>query len=151
MLLLSSAWCIPHLGVSCADLNSNSIGAIAHNTNSDSSNHNSSSSSTMLLLHHHSMLQSGHHIGFPPATSHTSTAESWDTSPASASCPRKAIHHELNHPWSINRGALDHGLVVPTTPPWMRSPREKKLWQVHFTSTNILLSYYLIMEHHMTF
>jgi hypothetical protein len=40
--------------------------------------------------------------------------------------PSKAICHELQHLWSISRGALHHGLATPTTPLWMRSPREKK-------------------------
>jgi hypothetical protein len=66
VLLLNTAWCIPHLGVSCADLNSSSIKAVAHNTNSGSSNRNSSSSSlTVLLLHLRSRRPLGH-----PAASH---------------------------------------------------------------------------------
>jgi hypothetical protein len=132
VLLLSTAWCIPNLGVSYADLNSSSIGAITHNTTSSSSSrfNSSSSNSTVLLPHCHSTLQSSHHSKLPPATFHATTTGSWDTSPASASCPSKTTHHKLRHPWSINKGAnrgiLHHGLAAPTTPPWMRSPREKK-------------------------
>jgi hypothetical protein len=49
VLLQSTAWYIPHLGVSCVDHNSSRIGAIAHNSNSgnSSSNSHSSSSSTV--------------------------------------------------------------------------------------------------------
>jgi hypothetical protein len=120
VLLLSTAWCIPHSQDSCADLNNSSIGAITHNTNSGSSSRNnssSSSSSTMLLLHRHSGLQLGHHNRLPPAAFRASIEESWDTSLASVACPSKAIYHELRHPWSISRGALHHALAVPTTPP----------------------------------
>jgi hypothetical protein len=133
VLLLSTAWCIPHQGVSCADLNSSSIGAITHNTNNGSTSHssnNSNNSSTVLLLHHCSRLQSGHHNRPPTAVFRASTMETWDISPVSASCQSKAIHHELWQLWSTSRGAhrgfLHHGLVMPTTPPWMRSPQEKK-------------------------
>jgi hypothetical protein len=70
VLLQSTAWCIPQLGVSCIDHNSNRIGAIAHNSNRDNSNSNShnsnnNSSSTVPLLHRHSRLPSGHHNSFP--------------------------------------------------------------------------------------
>jgi hypothetical protein len=51
VLLLCTAWCIPHLRVSCADLTNSSIGRTVHNTNNGSSSRNSSSSSTVLLLH----------------------------------------------------------------------------------------------------
>jgi hypothetical protein len=134
VLLLSTAWCIHHKGVSCADHNSSRIGEIAHNTNNGNSssnnrNNSSSSSSTVLLLHHHNSLQSGHHNSFPPIAFHAAAAEKCDTSLTSASCPSNATLHELWHPWSINKGAnrgvLHHGLAVPTTPPWMRFPREK--------------------------
>jgi hypothetical protein len=55
VLLRSTTWCIPHLGVSCADFNSSSIGEITRNTNSGSSNQNSNSNcSVVLLLHLHS-------------------------------------------------------------------------------------------------
>jgi hypothetical protein len=33
MLLLSTTWCIPYLGVSCADCSNSRIGAITHNSN----------------------------------------------------------------------------------------------------------------------
>jgi hypothetical protein len=72
VLLLSTAWCLPHLGVSCADLNNSSIGATAHNTSSGSSSHNSSSSLVVLLLHIHSRWPLEHHNSLPPATFHTS-------------------------------------------------------------------------------
>jgi hypothetical protein len=54
VLLPSTAWCIPHLGVICVGHNSNRIGAITHNSNrgnfsSNSRNNNSSNSSTVLL------------------------------------------------------------------------------------------------------
>jgi hypothetical protein len=132
VLLLSTTWCIPCLGVNCADLNSSSIGAIACNTSSCSPNRNSSSSNslTVLLLHLYSRLPSSHHSSFPPATSHASTIGKWDTLLMNAASPSKATHHELRHPWSINRGAnrviLHHGLAAPTIPPWMRSLQEKK-------------------------
>jgi hypothetical protein len=67
VLLLSTAWCIPHLEVSCADLNSNSIGTVACNTNSNNS-HNSRGSiniSTVLPLLRHRRLQLDHHNSFP--------------------------------------------------------------------------------------
>jgi hypothetical protein len=121
----STAWYIPQLGISCTDHNSSRIGAIAHNTKSGSSSHNSSnnnnnSSSTMLPLHLHSRLQSGHNNSLPPVAFCATTVERWDTSPVIASCPSKAIHRELRHPWSINRRAnrevLHNGLATPTTP-----------------------------------
>jgi hypothetical protein len=138
VLLLSTAWCIPHLGVSYADLNSSSIGAIACNTNSGSSsrnnnngsNSNSSCGSIVLLPHYHGRLQSGYHSRLLTAAFRASTAESWDISPASVTCQSEAVHHELWRPWSTNRGAhrgvLHHGLAVPTTPRGMRSPQGKK-------------------------
>jgi hypothetical protein len=52
VLLLRTIWCIPHLGVSCADRNSSRIGAIVHNSNSGNSN--GSSCLTVLRLHHRS-------------------------------------------------------------------------------------------------
>jgi hypothetical protein len=129
-----TAWCIPHLGVSCTILNCSSIGAITRNTHSDTSSRNSSSSShsnsIVLRLQCHSMLQPVRHSRLPPTTFHATTAGSWVTSPASASCPIKENCHELWHPWltsrGANRGVLHHGLAVPTTLPWMRSPWEKK-------------------------
>jgi hypothetical protein len=58
----STVWSIPHLQDIYVDLNNNSIGAIARNTNSGSSSHNNNnSSSTVLLLHHCSKLLQGHH------------------------------------------------------------------------------------------
>jgi hypothetical protein len=117
---LSTAWCIPHLGVSYADCNSSRIGAITYNINSDSS--------TVLLLHHRSRLPSGHHSSLPPATFNASIVRRWGTR-VSATSPSNTTRHELRHPWSTSRGAtkgvLHHGLAVPTTPPWMRSPWEK--------------------------
>jgi hypothetical protein len=151
VLLLSTAWCIPHLRVSCADRNSSRIGAIAHNSNSGNSSSNScnnsssSSSSTMLILHHHSRLPSGRHNSFPPTTSHASTAGRWGIFLVNAASPNKATHREPWHPWSINKGAnrgvLHHGLAAPTTPPWIRFPQEKKPWWVRSSSMSILLLY----------
>jgi hypothetical protein len=70
VLLLSTSWYIPHLGVSCTVHNSSRIGATAHNTNSgnfSSNNHNNNnnSSSTVPLLHRHSRLPLDHHSSFP--------------------------------------------------------------------------------------
>jgi hypothetical protein len=153
VLLLSTAWCIPHMGVSYVDLNSSSIRAITHNTSSGSSSHNSSSSSVVLLLHLHSRRPSGHHSSFPLATLHASTVGRWSTLLMNAASPRKATHHELWNPWSTsrgaNRGALHHELATPTTPPWMRSPRENKCYHLYSSSTNVILSYCLILEHRM--
>jgi hypothetical protein len=135
VLPLSTAWCIPHLGVNCTVRNSNKIRAIAHSTNSSSSSHNnsnhsSSSSSTVLLLHPRNRLPSSHYISLPPATFHASTIGRLGTLRINAANPSKATRHELRHPWSTNKGAtkgvLHHRLAVPTTPPWMSSPREKK-------------------------
>jgi hypothetical protein len=131
MLLPSTAWCIPHLGVSCADHNNSRTGAIAHSSNrgnfsSNSHNSSNSNSSTVLLPHRHSRLQSGHHNRLSTTAFHASTAESWDTSPLSASCQSEAIHLELRQPWSIIRRAyrevLHHRLAMPTTPSWRRFP-----------------------------
>jgi hypothetical protein len=54
VLLPCTAWCIPHLGVSCIDYNNSKIGAIDNNSiygNFSSNSHNniSSNSSTVLL------------------------------------------------------------------------------------------------------
>jgi hypothetical protein len=128
VLLPSTAWCTPHLGVSCVDHNSNRIGAIAHNSNygNSSSNSHSSSSSTMPLLHHHSRLPSGHHISFPPATFHATTTGRWATLLENVTNPSKATHCELRHPWLDSRETikrvLHHGRAAPTTPPWRRFP-----------------------------
>jgi hypothetical protein len=128
VFLPSTAWCIPHPGVSCVYHNSK-IGAIAHNSNYGNSSNNSSSS-TVPLLHRHSRLPSSHHRSFPLATSHASTAGRWGTLLKNAICPSKATRREFRHPWSISRGAirkgLHHGRLAPTTPPWRRFPREKK-------------------------
>jgi hypothetical protein len=131
VLLLSIVWCIPHLGVSCTDLNSSSIGVVTCNTSSGSFNHNScSSSSFVLLLHLCSRRPSDPHNGFPPTTFHASTVGRWGTLLVNDVSPRKATHHELRHLWSISRGAyrgaLQHELAALTTPPWIRSPQEKK-------------------------
>jgi hypothetical protein len=82
--------CIPRLGVSCVDHNSNRIGAIALNSNHGNfsdNNHNSngnSNSSTVLLPHHYSRLRPGHNSRLPATAFRASTAESWDISPVSA-------------------------------------------------------------------
>jgi hypothetical protein len=126
VLLLSTAWCIPHLGVSCADHKSSRFGAITHSINRGSSSHNSNSS-TVLLLHHRSNLPSGHHSSLPPATFHASTMERWGTLFVKAASPSKIAHHELRHPWSTSRearGVMHHGLGAPTTPQ-MRFPLAK--------------------------
>jgi hypothetical protein len=132
VLLLCTTWCIPYLGVSCADLNSSRIGAIASSTNNDSSSCNSSSSSsssTGLLLHHRSRLLSGRHNSLLQATFHASTVERWGILLMNATNPSKATHCEVQHPWSIsrgaNRGVLHHRPATPTTSSWMGSPREK--------------------------
>jgi hypothetical protein len=98
VLLRSTIWCIPHLGVSCVDYNSRRIGAITRNSNRNNSSSNSSSS-TVPLPDHHSRLQSGHHNSFPLAAFHASTIERWATSLENAAYPRKAIRRELRHPW----------------------------------------------------
>jgi hypothetical protein len=117
-----------------ADHNSSRIGVIAQNSNcynSSSNSHSSSnsSSSTVPLLHRCSRLPSGHHSNFTPITSHASTLRSWATLLENSSCLSKATHRELQHPWSISRGAirrvLHHGQAAPTTPPWRRFPWEK--------------------------
>jgi hypothetical protein len=135
VLLLSTVWCIPHLGVSCVDHNSSKIGAIAHNSNRGNSSSNSrsssnNSSSTVPLPHRRSRLPSGHHSSFPPATFHASTMGRWATLLENVACQIKATHRELRHPWSISRGAirrvLHHERATPTTPPWRRFPWEKK-------------------------
>jgi hypothetical protein len=125
-----TALCIPHLGVSCADRNRSRTGAIIHNSNRDNSSRHNSSSSTVLLPHHCSGLPSGSHSSFPPVTFPTTTMERWGTLLDSATSPSKATHHELQHPWSINRGAnrrvLCRGLAAPTIPSWRKFPWEKK-------------------------
>jgi hypothetical protein len=135
VFLQSIIWCIPHLGVSCIDHNSSRIRVITHNSNRDNSSsnsrsNNSSSSSTVPLPHRRSRLPSGHHSSFPPATFHASIAGRWATLLENAVCPSKATHRELQHPWSIRRGAirrvLRHRRLTPTTPPWRRLPWEKK-------------------------
>jgi hypothetical protein len=133
VLLPSTTWCIPHLLDNCADLNNCNIWAITRNTNSGSSscnNSNNSSSSTVLLLQRCNRLQSGHCSSLPLATFRASTVGRWGTLLANAARPRKAICNELRDLLLIskgaNRGPLHHGLAAPTTPPWMRSPWEKK-------------------------
>jgi hypothetical protein len=152
VLLPSTAWCIPHLEVSCTDRNNSKTGAIAHNSNRN--NFSSSNSSTMLLPHHHSRLYSGHHGRLSTAAFHASTVRSCDILPMSASCQSKAIHLELQQLWSIirraHRGALHHGLAKPTIPPWRRFPREKKYYWVHSSSMSIPLLFCSILEHHKT-
>jgi hypothetical protein len=129
VLLPSTAWCIPHMGVTCTDLNSSKIGAIAHNINS-SNNNNNHSSSTVLLLHHCNRLHLGHHNRLPTTIFRASTVEIWDTLPANASLQSRTTLPKLRQPWSTSRrthrGVLHHGLAVPTTPPWRRFPRKKK-------------------------
>jgi hypothetical protein len=130
VLLPSNAWCIPHLGVSCADRNNNITGAIAHNSNCSNSSRHNGSSSTVLLPHHCSRLPSGHHISFLLVTFPATTTGRWGTLLESAVSTSKATHHELQHPWSINRGAnrrvLRHRLATPTIPTWRRFPQAKK-------------------------
>jgi hypothetical protein len=75
VLLLSTAWCIPHLGVSCTDLNSSSIGAVTRNT--------SSSSSFMLLLHLH--IRQHFAVELFTADVHLSTSSSRSSPPSSSS------------------------------------------------------------------
>jgi hypothetical protein len=134
VLLPSTSWYIPHLGVSFVDHISNRIEGNAHNStrgNSSNNNHNSNhSSSTVPLLHHRSRLPSGRNSNFPPATFHASIVGKWVTLLENAVCPSKATRRELWHPWSISRRAirrvLHHERVAPTTPLWRRFPREKK-------------------------
>jgi hypothetical protein len=109
-----TTWCTPHLGVSCTDRNRSRIGAIIHNSNHDNS----------------SRLPSSHHSSFPPVTFPATTAERWGTLLESAANLSKATHCELQHPWSINRGAnrrvLCHGLSMPTIPPQRKLSSKKK-------------------------
>jgi hypothetical protein len=130
VLLPSTTWCLPHLGVSCADRNSSRTRAIVHNSNRGNSSRHNNSSSIMLLPHRCSKLQLGHHSSFPPVTSPARTTERWGTLLESVANPSKATHRELQHPWSINRGAnrsiLCHRLAAPTIPPWTRFLGEKK-------------------------
>jgi hypothetical protein len=132
VLLLSTACCIPHLGVSCAYRNSSRTRAIAHisNRSNFSSNSHNNNSSTVLLPHRHSKLQSGHHSGLPITAFRSSTLECWDILPVSASCQSKPINLELQQLWSIirrtHRGVLHHVLAMATTPPWRIFPWEKK-------------------------
>jgi hypothetical protein len=102
VLLPSTTWCIPHLGVSSIDHNSSRIGAIAHSSNHSNSNgnsHNNSSNnnnSTVLLLAHHSRLPSGRQNSFPPATFHASTTGRWGTlleNDRGFCTPRRSLHH----------------------------------------------------------
>jgi hypothetical protein len=129
VLLPSTTWCIPHLGVSCADCNRSRTGAIAHNSNRGNSSKHNSSSSIMYQPHRCSMLPLGDHNGFPPVTFPATAVGRWGTLLESASSPSKATHHELRHLWSINRGAnrrvLCHTLVTPTIPPWRGFPWQK--------------------------
>jgi hypothetical protein len=117
--------------VSCISHNSSRIGVVdhisIHGSSSNSTNSSSSNSSTVLILHRRSRLPPGCHNSFPPATSHASTMGRWATLLENDTCPCKATHRELRHPWSTSGGAikkvLHHGLTVPTTPPWRRFPR----------------------------
>jgi hypothetical protein len=92
VLLPITAWCIPHLGVSCTDHNSSRIGPIAHSSNrgNSSSIRRNSSSSTVLLLHRHSRLPSGYHSSFPSATFHASPVGRWATLLENAANPSKS-------------------------------------------------------------
>jgi hypothetical protein len=130
VLLPSTVWHIPHLGLSCADRNSSKTGAIAHNSNHNNSNRHNSNSSIVLLPHRCSRLQSGHHSRFPPVTSPATTTVIWGTLLVTAASPSKATRCELRRPWSINRGAnrrdLCHGLAAPTIPPCRKFSLEKK-------------------------
>jgi hypothetical protein len=90
VLLQSTAWYIPRLGVSCVDHNNSRIGAIALNSNHDNfsdNNHNSSgniNSSTVLLPHHYSRMRSGRHSRLPTTAFRASIAGRWDISSVSA-------------------------------------------------------------------
>jgi hypothetical protein len=104
VLLRSTTWCMPHLGVSCINHNSSRIGSITHNFNRDNSSCNNSrssnsSSSIVPLPYHHSRLPSCHRSSFPPATFHASTVERWVTSLGNAACPSRAALCELRCPW----------------------------------------------------
>jgi hypothetical protein len=130
VILPSTTWCIPHLGVSCVDCNSSRTWAIARNSNRGNFSKHNSSSSTVLLPHCYSKLPLGLRSSFPPLTFLATTAERGGTLLESAASPSKATHRELRHPWSVNRGAnrrvMCHSLAAPTVPPWRRSPQEKK-------------------------
>jgi hypothetical protein len=130
VLLPSTAWCIPHLGVSCVNHNCSRIGAIVHNFNRGNPNCNSNNSSTVLLLHHHSRLPPGCHSSFPPATFRASIVGRWATLLENAANPSKVTHRKLQHLWSTSRGAIrrvmHHELVVRATPSSRRFSREKK-------------------------
>jgi hypothetical protein len=79
VLLPSTAWCIPHVRVSCTDCNSSRTGAITHNSIRGNSSRHSSSSSTVLLPHCYSKLPSGHHSSFPLVTFPATTMGRWGT------------------------------------------------------------------------
>jgi hypothetical protein len=124
VLLLSTAWCILHLGVSCVNHNSSKIGAISHNFNGDnfsSNNRSTSNSSIVLLPHRHSRLPPSCRSNFPPATFDASTTGRCATLLENAASQSKATHRELWHPWSTSKGAirrvLHHGLATPTVTP----------------------------------
>jgi hypothetical protein len=90
VVLPSTAWCIPHQGVSCVNHNSSRIGAIAHNSNRgnfSSNSHNNSSNnniSTMLLPHHHSRLPLGCHSNF---CQQISMLQLWEDGPLCSRMP----------------------------------------------------------------
>jgi hypothetical protein len=129
VLLPSTAWCIPHLGISCVDHNSSRIGVITHNSNRSNSSSNNNSS-IVPLPHRRSRLPSGHYSSFLLATFFASTAGRWATLLKNVACLSKATHRKLWHPWSISRGAIrrvqHHEWAAPTTPPCRRFPQEKK-------------------------
>jgi hypothetical protein len=104
VLLPSTAWCIPHLGVSCVDHNNSRIWVIAHNSNRNNSSSNNrsnsnNSSSTVPLPHRRNRLSSGHHSSFLPSIFHASTMGRRATSLENAACPSKATRRELRHSW----------------------------------------------------
>jgi hypothetical protein len=158
VLLPSTAWFIPHLGVSSANRNSSRVGAIAHisnrsNSSSNSNNNNTSISKTVLLLHCCSRLPSVHHNRFLPTTFHVSIVGRWGTLLENAASLSNVTHRELRHPWLISRGAnrrvLHHGLAVPNIPPWRGFPWEKNRWRVCSSSTSIPLLFCSILEQRM--
>jgi hypothetical protein len=118
VFLPSTAWCIPHLGVSYVDHNSSRIGVITHNTNRDNfssnsrNNSSSSNSSTVLLPHHHSRLPPGLHSNSPPATFHASTAKRWAAFLENATSPSRATHRKLWHPWSTREGPSEGSYMM---------------------------------------
>jgi hypothetical protein len=113
----------------------------------------SSSSIAVLLSLHSSTEQLGHHSRSHQWGTDATTVGRLGTSPRNVACQGRPTHLVLQLLWLPSRRASREVqrrvLVMPTTPPWRRYPRERKFLRVRSSLTNTPSLYCLILGLHV--